>query len=125
MSSWIKLVTRSSFVAFCLVATSSLAAGNSSAPSEEGQEQSWNREQTVKMKQDSLSIIQQRAQMRADQRQERIATANWYGMSIGRPSGTSTPFTSRYGSVWEMPGGRPYSWTPAYTRPNYVFYRWW
>ena len=34
-------------------------------------------------------------------------------MSNGRPIGAPTPFMSRYSPVWEMPGGRPFSWYPA------------
>jgi len=62
------------------------------------------------------TIVQQKAQVRAEQRQERMASMNWYGMSNSRPNAATTPFTSRYSSVWEMPGGRPYSWTPSWSR---------
>jgi len=41
----------------------------------------------------------------AEQRQERMASMNWYGMSNSRPNAATTPFTSRYSSVWEMPAG--------------------
>jgi hypothetical protein len=89
---------------------------------EESHEQSWNREQRTNTKQDARAIVQQKAEARSEQRMDRMASASWYGISNSRPSGSSTPFTSRYGSVWEMPGGRPYSWNPPYSRPNYVFF---
>jgi hypothetical protein len=99
-----------------------LAAGNlmSVTTGEEQQDQSWYREQSS-AKADSLAIIQQKAQIRAEQRNSRMASMQWYGMSNSRPQGAVTPFTSRYSPVWEMPGGKPYSWYPQ-ARPGYVMY---
>jgi hypothetical protein len=70
----------------------------------------------------SLSMIHEKAQARAAQRQARLASLAWYGMSNSRPQAASTPFTSRYSPVWEMPGGKPYSWYPMYQWPGYVHY---
>jgi len=70
----------------------------------------------------TLSIIHEKAQVRAAQRQARLASLNWYGMSNSRPQAASTPFTSRYSPVWEMPGGKPYSWHPTYQWPGYAAY---
>jgi hypothetical protein len=87
--------------------------------SENEKEQSWYREQPSKS--DALAIVQQKAQIRAQQRMDRLASMQWYGMSGSRPQSIATPFSSRYGSLWEMPGGKPYSWYP-YVRPGYVMY---
>ncbi len=87
---------------------------------EDSHEQSWNREQKTNSKQDAHAIVQQKAQARAEQRNDRLATSAWYGISSSRPTTSPTPWGSRYGSQWEMPGGRPNSWYPAYARPNYV-----
>jgi hypothetical protein len=70
----------------------------------------------------SLAIVQEKAQARAYQRQARLASMSWYGMSNSRPQAASTPFTSRYSPVWEMPGGKPYSWYPTYRWPSTVEY---
>ncbi|MCI0332485.1 MAG: hypothetical protein L0228_04590 [Planctomycetes bacterium] len=70
----------------------------------------------------SLAIIQEKAQTRAYQRQARLASMSWYGMSNSRPQAASTPFTSRYSPVWEMPGGKPYSWYPTYRWAGYGYY---
>jgi hypothetical protein len=67
-------------------------------------------------------IIHEKAQARAYQRQARLASMSWYGISSSRPTTATTPFMSRYGSVWEMPGGRPYSWYPTYGWPAYSYY---
>lgn len=109
-------------VAIGLTAYSCLAAGDfvTKPADDDARDQSWNREQRTKIKLDARSIVQQKAQIRAEQRQDRMASMSWYGMSNSRPNAATTPFTSRYSSVWEMPGGRPYSWTPAWSRPNYV-----
>lgn len=124
MSGWLKLILQVGIVSVSLSAASCFAAGavmNADAE-EESHEQSWSREQKSNTKQEARAIVQQKAQARAEQRNDRMATSSWYGISNSRPSGSSTPFTSRYGSSWEMPGGRPYSWYPAYARPNYVFF---
>ena len=123
MSGWLKLILQVGIVSVILSAGSCFAKGTPMNPDaeEESHEQSWNREQKTNTKQDARAIVQKKAQARAEQRNDRIATSSWYGISNSRPSGSATPFTSRYGSSWEMPGGRPYSWYPAYTRPNYVF----
>jgi len=109
-----------------IAAPSCLAAGDfmSAAAGDAPHEQSWNREQRSAARQDALSNFQRKAEARAEQRQARMASLSWYGMSNGRPSGAATPFTSRYGSAWESPGGRPYSWYPVYTytSPNVVWY---
>ena len=123
MSGWSKIILQVAIVSVGLSASLCFAKGTPMNPDaeEESHEQSWNREQKTNTKQDARAIVQQKAQARAEQRNDRIATSSWYGISNSRPSGSATPFTSRYGSSWEMPGGRPYSWYPAYTRPNYVF----
>src|SRR3954469_22440375 len=124
MSGWLKLILLLAILSTSLSAGPCFAKGTpmKTESEEESHEQSWNREQKTNTKQDARAIVQQKAQARGEQRMDRLAASNWYGISNSRPSGSSTPFTSRYGSSWEMPGGRPYSWYPAYARPNYVFF---
>ena len=126
MSQMLKLSLSAMFVGIglavgshtCLAASDFMTA--SPAPSEDPQEQSWNREQPTN-ELDARAIAQQKAQFRAAQRMGRMASMEWYGMSNSRPTASPTPFFTRYSPVWEMPGGRPYSWYP-YTRPGYVMY---
>jgi hypothetical protein len=124
MSGSLKVILQVGIVSSCLSAGSCFAQGAvvKADAEQQSHEQSWNREQKTNAKQDARAIVQQKAQARAEQRNDRMATSSWYGISTSRPSGSSTPFTSRYGSSWEMPGGRPYSWYPAYARPNYIFF---
>jgi hypothetical protein len=123
MSGWLKLILQLGILSASLSAGPCFAKGTpmKTDSEEESHEQSWSREQKTNTKQDARAIVQQKAQARGEQRMDRLASSNWYGISNSRPSGSSTPFTSRYGSSWEMPGGRPYSWHPPYARPNYVF----
>ena len=73
-------------------------------------------------KQQSLAIVQEKAQATAYQRRARLASLSWYGMSNSRPQAAATPFTSRYSPAWEMPGGKPYSWYPTYRWAGYGYY---
>lgn len=57
-------------------------------------------------------IIQQKAQVRAYQRMARIESMKWYGMSASRPLASTTPFMGIPSPRWQMPGGRPFAWTP-------------
>ncbi|HEX3599327.1 MAG TPA: hypothetical protein VHU84_04255 [Lacipirellulaceae bacterium] len=101
-----------------------LAAGNfiaSTTTSDEPHEQSWSREQQQPAKPDPKAIVQQKAEMRAEQRMSRMASMQWYGMSNSRPQASPTPFSTRYSPLWETPGGSPYSWFPC-SRPGYVMY---
>jgi hypothetical protein len=68
------------------------------------------------------AIIHQNAQTRAQQRQLRMASMAWYGLSNSRPTASPTPFTTLYSPVWQMPGGRPYAWYST-SRPTYLIYR--
>src|SRR3954464_669962 len=124
MSGWLKVILQVGIVSVSISAGTCFAKGTpmNTDADEESHEQSWKREQKANTKQDARAIAQQKAQARGEQRMDRLAASSWYGISNSRPSGSSTPFTSRYGSSWEMPGGRPYSWYPASARPNYVFF---
>ena len=63
-------------------------------------------------------IVQQRAMAHGQQRSNRIAALNWYGMSNSRPTASPTPFTTLYSPAWQSPGGKPFSWYSG--RPTYI-----
>jgi hypothetical protein len=120
MSGTLKAIVPAVFLGLVLTGYShaqDLSTSDDAAPQ---REESWYREQPT-YKPDTRAIVHQKAQIRADQRQARLASLSWYGMSNSRPTGAPTPFTSRYSPVWEMPGGRPFAWYP-YVRPGYVMY---
>ena len=66
------------------------------------------------------AIFQQKAMVRAQQRQDRLASMSWYGMSNSRPIAAPTPFTSMYSPAWQGAGARPFAWHTT-GRPTYVF----
>jgi hypothetical protein len=82
----------------------------------------YNYDQPTEYQPNPTQIIQQKAMVRAAQRQARIASMQWYGMSNARPTAATTPFCSQYSPSWQMPGGRPYAWYTS-GRPVYVLSR--
>ena len=109
-------------VGLCLSATSITLADevNRHMGADEERSQSWYNQQPA-YQPDTRAIIHQKAQVRAQQRQARMASMSWYGMTNSRPTAAPTPFTSLYSPVWQRPGGRPFAWH-ACSRPSYVFY---
>ncbi|TWU27463.1 hypothetical protein [Bythopirellula polymerisocia] len=72
------------------------------------------------------NIAQQKAQLRAEQRMDRLASLRWYGFQPGRPTASGMPFTTMYSPAWSRPGGRPFSWYTGYPTNVYnVGYRYW
>jgi len=69
------------------------------------------------------TVSQQNAYARGQQRQLRMASMAWYGMSNSRPTVSTTPFTTIYSPVWQMPGGRPFAWNYSSWPSTYVIYR--
>lgn len=123
MSRLMKLSGSAVVLAIGMAASACLAAGDFmsvAATADKPPEQSWLREQQ-NVKPTPSEIVQQKAQIRAQQRMDRMASSAWYGISNSRPTGGQTPFMSRYAPMWEMPGGRPFAWYP-YSRPGYVMY---
>lgn len=72
------------------------------------------------------TIAQQKAQLRAEQRMDRLASLRWYGFQPGRPTASGMPFTTMYSPAWTRPGGRPFAWYTGYPTSVYnVGYRYW
>lgn len=72
------------------------------------------------------SIARQKAERRAEQRMDRLASQRWYGFQPGRPTAAGMPFTTMYSPAWSRPGGRPFSWYSGYPTVVYNYgYRWW
>lgn len=63
------------------------------------------------------SIAQQKAELRAEQRMDRLASMRWYGFTPGRPTATGMPFTTMYSPAWTRPGGQPFAWYTGYQQP--------
>jgi len=107
-----------------ICSASSFGAGDFSTASngnnDDSHDQSWYREQAAS-KPDPKANVQQKAAIRAQQRMDRMASMEWYGMSNSRPLASPTPYMTRYSPLWESPGVTPFSWYPQ-SRPGYVIY---
>lgn len=55
-------------------------------------------------------LTRQRAQLKAQQRQERMAAMKWYGMSNSRPIASPTPFMGTYSPGWSSNTANPFQW---------------
>jgi hypothetical protein len=64
--------------------------------------------------------VVQKAELLAKQRQDRMASMAWYGMSNSRPMASPTPFTGNYSPSWQGPAARPFVWYTA-GRPTFVY----
>jgi hypothetical protein len=113
------------FIGVCLTAGATLRAqdlGRDNSPADGERDQTWYRQPTT-YQSDTRAIIQQKAQVRAAQRDARLASLSWYGMSNSRPTAAPTPFTSLYSPVWQQPGGRPFAWNTACWPTSVVYVR--
>jgi hypothetical protein len=84
-------------------------------------------QETKPTKPKPLDIVQQRAMIRGQQRDARLASMAWYGISNARPTAAPLPYcTPLYGPAWQSPYGAGFSWRmghPTYivtSRPTYV-----
>lgn len=100
------LLTCSLFAVFRQVAVAQELGQNATVDSGE----SWSYEQNYPERPDPRAIIQQKAMIRAQQRMDRMAAMQWYGMSNARPTASATPFMGMYSPAWQVPGGRPFAW---------------
>jgi hypothetical protein len=64
------------------------------------------------------TIAMQKAELKAQQRMDRLASQKWYGFTPGRPTAATMPFTtSMYSPAWTRPGGQPFAWYTGYQQP--------
>lgn len=125
MSFAMKAIPLAVLVGLCLTVGTTLRAEeyatNNSTSAE--RDQSWYQTPS-NQRADTRAIIQRKAQTRAAQRDARMASLNWYGMSNARPTAAPTPFMTLYSPVWQMPGGRPFAWnTGGWAASNVVYVR--
>jgi hypothetical protein len=73
----------------------------------------WFYEQERGRYDDPKMAVRRRAEVRAQQRQDRIASSEWYGMSNSRPVANLTPWFSSYSAYW---GSN--TWDPLRFRPT-------
>jgi hypothetical protein len=72
--------------------------------------QSWNYLAEQKRQEDPKAAIRRKAELKAAQRQARLAAQQWYGVSNARPTVSATPTMSVYSTARVTPGPAPNQW---------------
>jgi hypothetical protein len=54
--------------------------------------------------------VRRKAELRAAQRGDRLASMKWFGQSNARPLVSATPYTDTYGAGWVSNSSNPYQW---------------
>jgi hypothetical protein len=73
----------------------------------------WFYEQERARHDDRKLAIRRRAELRGLQRQDRLASLKWYGLSNSRPSVSITPWFGSYSANWGSNTPDPMRWRPA------------
>jgi len=72
----------------------------------------WFYDQAMRRYMDPKMMVYAKANLRAQQRQSRIASMKWFGLSNSRPRASSDPFHNDYSPGWfSNPGFYPYRWS--------------
>lgn len=73
----------------------------------------WFYEQERSHWENPREAVRRKAEFRAAQRAQRIASMQWFGKSNARPSVNPTPFTGSYSPTWTSNNFDPYRWNTA------------
>ena len=80
----------------------------------------WFYQQQMRRYEDPQVAIRRKAEFRAEQRQQRLASMRWYGLSNMRPHVHPMPWFSTYSPTWVGGGWNPNHWTPNRRSVIYV-----
>ena len=81
----------------------------------------WFYQQQLRRYEDPQVAIHRKAEYRAEQRQQRLTSMRWYGLSNMRPYVHPTPWFSSYSPAWVGGGWDSYHW-PGTPSRRYVIY---
>lgn len=70
----------------------------------------WFYEQERARQESPKYAVRRKAELRSTQRQQRLATMKWYGMSNTRPTANPTPLFSTYAPTWVSGAADPLRW---------------
>ncbi len=73
----------------------------------------WFYEQEQRRYDNPRMAVRRNAEARAQQRHNRIASMQWYGMSNSRPMVSPTPWDAGYSAHWSSNSYDPLRWRPA------------
>ena len=71
----------------------------------------WFYDQAMRRRSDPHAMVQERAGYDAAQRQRRLATQRWFGISNARPSANVTPLMGAYSPTWVSNTANPMQWS--------------
>lgn len=80
----------------------------------------WFYDQELRRHNDPQVAVRQKAEFRANQRQRRIETMKWFGMSNSRPYANAMPIYGYYSPMWTGGGWHPFQWNGG-TRHGVVY----
>jgi len=75
----------------------------------------WLYSQEMRRHDDSAQAVRRRAELRADQRSQRLAALKWFGLSNSRPQASPIPLMGVYSPAWVGNGPNRYDWVGAET----------
>jgi hypothetical protein len=73
----------------------------------------WLYEQELKRHDDPKLAVRRAAEYRATQRQRRIESRKWFGLSNSRPVASPNPWYETYSPMWTGNTAFPYEWSGA------------
>ncbi len=73
-------------------------------------EDMWFYLQELRRYDDPQQTIRRKAELKAQQRRQRLAAMKWYGWSQSRPIANPTPVMGYYSPMWAGNGSDPYLW---------------
>ena len=71
----------------------------------------WFYDQAMRRRSDPHVLVQEKASYDAAQRQRRLATQRWFGISNARPSANVTPLMGNYSPSWVSNTANPMQWS--------------
>jgi hypothetical protein len=70
----------------------------------------WIYSQEVQRHDDPAQAVRRKAEIKADQRLNRLAALKWYGQSNARPETSPIPVMGTYSPAWAGNGSSRYDW---------------
>jgi hypothetical protein len=75
----------------------------------------WLYSQEMRRHDDPAQAVRRRAELRADQRSQRLAALKWFGLSNSRPQASPVPLMGVYSPTWVGNGPNRYDWVGVET----------
>lgn len=75
----------------------------------------WLYQQEMRRYDDPQQAVRRVAEMKGNQRRQRLEAQKWFGVSNSRPMASATPFMDHYSPYWGGNGGTPFIWNGVQT----------